>query len=124
VRGRRLRVGLGLVAAVVLAGALAVPVVLTGGGGSHGRSGCRTTLRYARRTYVRRTDGPAPTQRLAIGVGVSSGCGARPANVDVRSLSGIAPSRAVGVAGDGAVYARTGLCAGAAGAALTQCLQD
>jgi hypothetical protein len=115
-----LRLALGGVAALVLAGGLVAPVVIGRGGSSRS---CATTLFYSGHPYAVRPAGGAPmVQDLAIGVGITRGCGAKPENVDVRSLAGVRPARAVGLSGDPAVWVRRGVCARSRPAALLTCL--
>jgi len=117
---RPMRLALGGVAALVLAGVLVAPVVI--GGAGSGRP-CVVTLSYAGAPYVARaTKGALPVQALAIGVGVTRGCGAKPQNVDVRSLAGIRPSRAVALSGASDVWVRRGICPRVEASALLSCL--
>jgi len=110
----------GLVVAVVIAGALVAPVVLSGGSGG---APCAATVAFDGSTYLARPVGGF-VQAIAIGVGVTHGCGVAPSNVNVRSLSGIDPVRAVGVSGDqSSVYVRRGVCAAAGRDALLACLR-
>lgn len=115
---RGVKVVLGLVAAAVLAAVLVAPVALRDQGGN----GCSKTLAFRGATYTaRRLDGFV--QSIAIGVGVASGCGTRPANVDIRSVLGIAPARAIALpADDTSVYVRRGLCGAVAESRLMRCL--
>jgi hypothetical protein len=119
---RRLRIAIGGAVGLVLAGILVSPVVLSGGGS---KGSCSTTLSYLGRPYtVRATEGADVVQALAIGVGITRGCGSKPENVNVRSLSGVRPSAAVGVSGDQAsIYVRRGLCPHATGEALLSCVK-
>lgn len=118
---RRLRLALGAVAALVLAGVLVAPVVI-GSGGS--QPACSMTLVYAGHPYaVRSTKDAGAVQDIAIGVGVTRGCGVKPENADVRSLSGVPASRAVGLSGTSDVWVRRGVCARVAGPALLACLK-
>jgi hypothetical protein len=111
---------IGLGAAVVIAAALVAPVVLSSGGGG---KPCAATLVYGGRTYVAREAGGF-VQAIAIGVAVAHGCGAPPANVDVRSLAGVPASRAIGISTDqSSVYVRRGVCAQASSTALLDCLK-
>ena len=107
---RRYRLLLGGLAALLIAGALVAPVVVSGGGGSS----CSTTLSYLGHPYVVRPVGDATViQDLPIGVGVTRGCGTKPENVNVRSLSGVPSTAAVGLEGvSSAVYVRRGRCPG------------
>lgn len=117
-RDRRIRLLLGLAAAVVIAGALVAPVVLSGGSGG---KPCAATLLFRGSAYTAR-DASGFVQAIAIGVGVTRGCGAAPQNVNVRSLAGISPARAIGISGDqSSVYVRRGVCTGAAD--LLACLR-
>jgi hypothetical protein len=117
---RRLRLLVGAVVALVVAGALVAPVVLsTGGGGS-----CSTTLYYLGRPYVVRAVGRASiVQDVAIGVGVTRGCGNKPENVNVRSLAGVRSAAAIALEGlPSVVYVRRGVCPDSTGSALWACL--
>lgn len=118
---RRVRLAVGAAAALVIAAVLVAPVVLLGTGG--GRTGtCTRTLTYAGTRYVAH---PAPpvVQAVAIGVGVLSGCGAAPANADLRTLEGIRTGIALGVASEGlTVYVREGVCTRVPTARLLACL--
>ena len=118
---RRLRIAIGGVTAIVLAGVLVAPVVLSGGGSG---GSCSMALSYLGHPYtVRRTGGANIVQSLAIGVGITHGCGSKPENVDVRSLAGVSPAAAVGLSGDQtSIYVRRGLCLHATGRALLACL--
>jgi len=112
---------LGALAAVVVVAVLVAPVVLRGGSSPR----CSSSLLYAGRTYVpRAVSSRDAVQAVAIGVGVTSGCGAQPSNVDVRSLVGVRPTAAVGVDGqDSSVFVRPDLCPKADGASLLRCLR-
>jgi len=106
--------------AVLIAGALVAPVVISSGGSG---GSCAMTLSYSGKPYaVRPITGPPPVQDLAIGVGVTRGCGAKPQNVDVRSLAGVRPSRAVGLSGVQSVWVRRGVCARVRPGQLLSCL--
>ena len=106
--------------AVLVAGTLVAPVVISGGGSG---GSCSMTLSYSGAPYaVRPVSGAPPVQDLAIGVGLTRGCGAKPQNVDVRSLAGVRPSRAVGLSGDQSVWVRRGVCAHAKPGLLLSCL--
>jgi hypothetical protein len=114
---RRARILLGLTAAFVLAVVLVAPVVLRNSGGKQ----CAKTLEYGGRAYTARA-ASSFVQSIAIGVGVASGCGTTPANVNVRSLAGIRPARAIAVATDqSSIYVRKGLCRSAS--SLLGCLR-
>lgn len=118
---RRLRVLLGLTAAVVVAAILVAPVVLSGGSGG---KPCAALLTFREQTYVAR-EASGFVQAIAIGVGVTHGCGLTPANVNVRSLAGVSPSRAIGISGDeSSAYVRRGVCASASAVALLACLRS
>lgn len=122
-RSRRLRVQLGILAAIAIGAALVVPVVLSGGSGPETAARCNQQLRFDRRLYVQRSLGSdTPTQKLAIGVGVLQGCGQAPANVDVRSLLGVPSSRAVSIDGATDVYVGRGVCTSATDARLFDCI--
>jgi hypothetical protein len=120
-RSRRIRLVLGLVAAVVVAAVLVAPVVLTGGPGG---KPCAATLLFRGETYTARDAAGGFVQAIAVGIGVTHGCGTTPANVNVRSLAGVAPSRAIGISGDqSSVYVRRGVCARASADLLLHCLE-
>ncbi|HEY2541433.1 MAG TPA: hypothetical protein VGH92_00120 [Gaiellaceae bacterium] len=118
---RRLRIGLGAFAALLIAGALVAPVVDRGGSGKT----CSTALSYRGRTYaVRPVRGNSLVQAVSVGVGVTGGCGLKPQNVNIRSLVGIDPARALGLEGDQtSIYVRRGVCRGVAPGALAACLK-
>lgn len=82
------------------------------------------TLTYSGEQYaVRPIRDNSLVQAVAIGVGVTHGCGYRAQNVDLRSLVGVSPAKAVALAGDAtSVYVRRGVCVHAAPAALRACL--
>ena len=119
---RRARLLLGLLAALLIGAALVAPVVFRNGSGG---SACAKTLAYQGVEYTARTVPPtAFVQSLAIGVGVASGCGSTPANVNVRSVTGIRSTLAIAVPTDQtSIYVRKGTCAGVAGARLLPCLR-
>lgn len=106
----------------MIAAVLVAPVVI--GGGSRPGS-CAQMLTYLNGTYVARDISPARVvEATAIGVGVARGCGALPSNVNVRSLAGIAPALALGVATDQqSIYVRRGVCVRAQPARLLACLR-
>jgi hypothetical protein len=118
---RRLRIALGSLGALVLLAVLVAPVALRGGGGGS----CARTLDYAGRTYTARNLGGAHVvQSTAIGIGVVSGCGATPENVDVRSIAGVPPAYAVGLPTEtSTLYVTRGRCPDLAGTALLRCLR-
>lgn len=118
-RSRRIRVIAGLATAVVIGTALVAPVVLSGG--SRGKP-CAASLLFRDHTYLAR-EASGFVQAIAIGVGVAHGCGVPATNVDVRSLAGVPPSRAIGVSTDqSSVYVRAGVCAQTSADALLRCL--
>jgi hypothetical protein len=118
---RRLRLAIGGTAALVIAGVLVAPVVLSGGPAGS----CSMTLSYLGEAYtVRSAGGSDAVQAIAIGVGITRGCASKPENVGVRSLAGVSPARAIAVAGDAsAIYVRRGVCAHAPPGALLACLK-
>jgi hypothetical protein len=118
---RRLRLVLGGTAALVIAGVLVAPVVLSGAPAGS----CSMSLSYLGRAYtVRSAGGADAVQALAIGVGITRGCGSKPENVGVRSLAGVSPASAVAVAGDASsIYVRRGVCVHSAPRALLACLK-
>jgi hypothetical protein len=119
-----MRLLIGALAAFVIGGVLVAPVVLRGDG-SPGGPACASSLLYRGRLYVARAAGAAPVvQAIAIGVGVTRGCGVSPANVDLRSLAGVEPSVAVGLPADqSSIYVRRGVCPSASSAGLLACLR-
>jgi hypothetical protein len=110
----------GLLVAGVIGVVLVAPVIITGG--STGK--CSTSLYYLGRPYTaRKVAGAAPVQAIAIGVGVTRGCGTTPENVNVRSLAGVEPSAAIAVSGaSAAIYVRRGICPRASARTLLTCL--
>jgi hypothetical protein len=119
---RRVRLLVGAATALVLAGVLIAPVVLLGSG-ARKTGGCRTTIRYQGRLYDARDSGRV-VEAIAVGVGVASGCGNAPTNVDLRTVAGINAVRAVALASDpSTVYVRRGVCPGLRRAALLGCLK-
>ncbi|MGH2999815.1 MAG: hypothetical protein ACRDNM_10990, partial [Gaiellaceae bacterium] len=118
---RRLRIGLGGIAALLIAGALVAPVVDRGGS----TKACSMALSYRGGAYaVRPTRDNALVQAVAIGAGVVHGCGLKPQNVNLRSLLGIPPAAAVALEGDQtSIYIRRGVCPHAAARALVSCLK-
>jgi hypothetical protein len=122
---RRWRFLIGAIAAIVIAGALVAPVVLmTGSGTSRGKP-CAETLRYERHEYLARSVTARVVQGVAIGVGVTSGCGTAPANINIRSLLGVKATAAVGIPGDAsAIYVRRGVCSQASASKLLGCVSS
>jgi hypothetical protein len=121
---RPVRLIVGAVLGILLVAALVSPVLI--GGGTPSPRTCARTLRYESQLYVAR---PMPTPRLveslAIGIGVLSGCGTPPSNINVRSLSGVLRSAAIGIPSDStSVYVRRGVCANAVDHALSSCLRS
>jgi hypothetical protein len=108
---------------LVIGAVLVAPVVLLSGGTS--APPCAHTLLYQGRRYVARPVAPdATVEAVAIGVGVESGCGASPSNVDLRSLVGVKPAAAVGLpADDSSIYVRRGLCPASSARDLVACLR-
>ena len=116
---RRARIGLGLAAAVLLAIVLVAPVAIRSSGGKP----CAKTIEFRGAAYTARA-ASSFVQSIAIGVGIASGCGAAPANVSVRSVTGIAPARAIALATDDtSIYVRRGTCTGVAKDTLAACLR-
>jgi hypothetical protein len=111
---------LGLLAAGVIGAALVAPVIISGGSSS----GCSTSLYYLGNPYTaREIAGVPPVQAIAIGVGVTRGCGTQPENVDVRSLAGVKPSRAIAVSGaSSSIYVRRGICRRVSARMLLACV--
>ena len=118
---RRLRLAIGGTAALVVAGVLVAPVVLSGGPAGS----CSMSLYYLGHAYTVRSAGGADVvQAIAIGVGITRGCGSRPENVGVRSVAGVPSASAVAVAGDASsIYVRRGVCVHSAPKALLACLK-
>lgn len=117
---RRVRLLVGALAALVIAGALVAPVVISSGGSGP----CSATLVYLGHAYsARAVKGASVVQDLSIGTGVTRGCGTKPENVNIRSLAGVRPAAAVGLEGvPAAVYVRQGVCASADAGTLWACL--
>jgi hypothetical protein len=116
------RLVLGLLAALVIATVLVAPVVFRNAPGS---STCARTLTFQSVEYTARAvPANAFVQSLAIGVGIASGCGSTPVNVDVRSVAGIRSTVAIAVPTDQtSIYVRRGTCAAVAAARLVPCLR-
>jgi len=122
---RRLRFLIGATAAVVIAAALVAPVVLMTGNGNSPATACAETLLYQRHEYVARSVSRGVVEGVAIGIGVTRGCGATPANINIRSLVGVKPTAAVGLPGDAsAIYVRRGVCSQAVAGALLGCVSS
>jgi hypothetical protein len=118
---RRTRLAVGAATAVVIGAVLVAPVVLLGTGPKH--PACSTSIRYRGHRYVARPSGRV-VEAIAVGIGVASGCGTKPANVDLRTVQGVSASRAVALASDSStVYVRHGVCSGKEHAALLACLR-
>jgi hypothetical protein len=61
---------------------------------------------------------------VAVGIGVTSGCGAPAANVNVRSLVSVKPTVALGLVADqSAIYVRRGVCSQSSRGELLACLR-
>ena len=91
--------------------------------GGSGGNPCAAALLFRGNTYTAR-GATGFVQAVAIGVGVTRGCGIAAQNVDVRSLASVPPSRAIGISTDqSSVYVRHGLCGGVAPDALLACLR-
>ena len=106
---RAARIAIGLAGALALLIVLVAPVAFRSSGGKP----CAKTIAYKDRAYTARA-ASSFVQSIAIGVGIATGCGAAPANVNVRSVTGIAPARAIALATDDtSIYVRRGLCASA-----------
>jgi hypothetical protein len=119
---RRVHLVAGVATALVLAGVLVAPVVLLSGGSPKTRS-CRGSILYNGRHYVARPTGRV-VEAIAVGVGLVTGCGNEPANVDLRSVARVKPSLAVALASDpSVVYVQRGVCPRLARAALLRCLR-
>ena len=116
---RPARIALGLAAALALLIVLAAPVAFRSSGGKP----CAKTIAFRGRPYTARA-ASSFVQSIAIGVGIATGCGAPPANVSVRSVTGVAPARAIALATDDtSIYVRRGLCVRVTGIALVACLR-
>jgi hypothetical protein len=120
---RPLRLAVGVVIGVVLLAALVSPVLI--GGGTPSPRTCARTLRYESQLYVARAmPSPRLVESLAIGIGVLSGCGTPPSNVNVRLFSGVRRGVAIGIPSDTtSVYIRQGVCVNAVEHALWSCLR-
>ena len=121
---RRLRLALGAATALVIAGVLVAPIVLIGTGPRSTGPVCRSTILFRGHRYVGRPTGRV-VEAISVGVGVASGCGTQPANVDLRSVAGVKPALAVALPSDpSTVYVRRGVCPQARGAAVVRCLRS
>ena len=121
---RRGRLLIGACAGLIILGVLIAPVVILTGGSS-GVKQCSLSLLYKGRHYsVRPVASAGLVQGVAIGIGVTSGCGTSPANIGVRSLVGVQAAAAIGLATDqSSIYVRNGLCAKATAHGLLACLR-
>jgi hypothetical protein len=121
VLSRRVRLLIGISAAVVIATVLVAPIVLLTG--SSGTKPCAQVLRYSRNAYTARPIAAGAVEGIAIGIGVINGCGATPSNINIRSLHGVKPSVAVGLAADeSSIYVRRGVCTRATPPGLLGCV--
>jgi hypothetical protein len=120
---RRARLLLGLLATLTIGAVLVAPVFFRG---SSAGSTCAKTLAYKGVEYTARAvPATAFVQSIAIGVGIATGCGSTPANVNVRSVTGIRPGVAIAVPTEQtSIYVRTGTCADVAAARLVRCLRE
>lgn len=120
---RWLRLLIGALVTLVIATALVAPLVLRGGGS--GAKTCARTLLYHGHQYVaRRVEPKQVIQGIAIGVGVTRGCGVSPSNVDLRSLAGVKSTDAVDPAADqSSIYVRRGVCSASSSRELLECLK-
>jgi hypothetical protein len=118
---RRTRLAVGAAVALVIAGALVAPVVLLGTEQNH--PPCSTTIVYKGHRYLPQSTGRV-VEAIAVGVGVASGCGTTPTNVDLRTVQGVSAARAVALSSDpSTVYVRRGVCPGKRRDALLACLR-
>jgi hypothetical protein len=122
---RRGRLLIGACAALIILGVLVAPIVILTGGSTGGKQ-CSLSLLYKGRPYIARPVSSASVvEGVAIGIGVTSGCGTAPANIGVRSLVGVQPSAAIGLAADQAsIYVRSGLCVRSSPRSLLRCLKN
>jgi hypothetical protein len=123
-RSRRVRLAVGAIVGIVLILVLVSPVII--GGGTTPSASCAKTLRYEQHEYTAR-EMPTPrlVESLAIGIGVLSGCGTPPSNIDVRSFSGVDRQFAIGIPSDASsAYVRNGICPARSGHALWTCLRS
>ena len=110
---------------MIILGVLVAPVVILTNGSTDGKQ-CSLSLLYKGRKYVARPVVSASVvEGVAIGIGVTSGCGSAPTNIGVRSLLGVKPAAAIGLAADqSSIYVRRGLCTGASPQRLLACLKQ
>jgi hypothetical protein len=115
---------IGACAAVIILAVLVAPVVILTNGPTGGKQ-CSLTLLYQGRQYVARpVTSTSVVEGVAIGIGVTSGCGTTPTNIGVRSLVGVKPAAAIGLAADqSSIYVRNGLCAKTSSRKLLACLE-
>jgi hypothetical protein len=121
---RRGRLLIGACAALIILGVLVAPVVILTNGSTGGKA-CSLALLYQGRRYVARPVASASVvEGVAIGIGVTSGCGTAPANIGVRSLVGVKPAAAIGLAADqSSIYVQKGFCMQSSPRALLACLK-
>jgi hypothetical protein len=121
---RRGRLLIGACAALIILGVLVAPVVILTNGSTGGKA-CSLALLYQGRRYVARPVASASVvEGVAIGIGVTSGCGTAPANIGVRSLVGVKPAAAIGLAADqSSIYVQKGFCMRSSPRALLACLK-
>ena len=122
---RRGRLLIGGIAALVMATVLVAPVVLLTGSGAKDAKRCAQPLRYQSREYLARSVAPARVvEGVAIGIGVASGCGVSASKINIRSLLGVKPTAAVGLAADQSlIYVRRGVCLRSSPRELLACLR-
>jgi hypothetical protein len=119
-----LRLLVGGAAALIIAAALVAPVVLRSGS-SPSKTCARTFIFQGRPCVARHVEPKQFVQAIAVGVGVTSGCGASPSNVDLRSLAGVKPTVAEALATDqSSIYVRRGLCPASTSRQLLGCLRS
>ena len=122
---RRGRLLIGGIAALVIATVLVAPLVLLPGSGTMQAKPCAQPMRYQGRVYLARPVAPARVvEGVAIGIGVTSGCGVSASNINIRSLLGVKPTAAVGLAADqSSIYVRRGVCLRSSPRELLACLR-
>jgi len=119
---RRTRLAVGAATAIVIGAVLVAPIVLLGTGSTKQKA-CTTTILYQGQRYIERSSGRI-VEAIALGVGVASGCGTKPTNVDLRTVQGVSAVRAIALASEpSTVYVRSGVCPAKARAALLTCLR-